>query len=116
MPLPVHLVIPLGIGNEPTTFKREVNTKCITITQRTELVFLHLKRLGRVAVFGALVNHIFESPAEIGIARCLQSRFKCNRGTMAVTSYTQRPADEPMEAVIGCMEIHNPLLMKYETV
>ena len=35
---------------------------------------------------------------------------------MAVTSHTQPPADETMVAGIGCLEIHNPLLKKYETL
>ncbi len=68
VPLAIHFVVELGVGDETAPFVRKVHTELVSVTHGDKVVFPHLESLVGGAVLRALVDHRLESPAEICVA------------------------------------------------
>ena len=114
--LGVEFVVELGVGQEAALLAGQVETQLVAVAHAHEMVFPHLEGLGRAAVLAAAVNHVLESPAEEGVARCLQRGLQRQWRAVGVAAHAQAAVDVAMVAGIGGVEIDDALLQQDEAL
>lgn len=63
----VTLVVKLHVGDKSAILTREVDAELIAVALRNHVMLPHVKRLGHSAILALLVNHVFQTPTEIGV-------------------------------------------------
>ena len=64
----VGTVVVGAVGNEATAFAGEIDSELVAITHRHKMLLPHFKCIGSGAILGVAVEHVLETPAEIGVA------------------------------------------------
>ena len=64
----VGTVVVGTVGYESAAFAGEIDSELVAITHRHKMLLPHFKCIGSGAILGVAVEHMLETPAEIGVA------------------------------------------------
>ena len=91
----ISFIVELRIRNQPPFLSRQINSQFVAKSLRNHVVFPDRNGVLRRTVF-TVAKHTEQSPTEIGVARCSNSRNQWQGRSVSMAAYCQSSVMEPM--------------------